>query len=188
MIFLDVDGVLADFTSPLLRFFDSNVPDDDLEWELWKSIGVTESEFVEAVAAPGFFRRLPVYEGAWEFFDRLREMAPVTFCTAVFPSETSFSDRFNWLVDNEFLAPGQRGGFVITAEKHLLASPDRILIDDCEENVNRFREAGGRAILFPRPWNSWRAKSDEWSEGCRQDHVIEQTLEALDELISAGFR
>jgi hypothetical protein len=30
---------------------------------------------------------------------------------------------------------------------------NRLLIDDCQENVERFCEAGGAAILVPRPWN-----------------------------------
>jgi len=37
--------------------------------------------------------------------------------------------------------------------KEKLAAPCRLLIDDRSENVKAFRDAGGSAILVPRPWN-----------------------------------
>jgi len=49
---------------------------------------------------------------------------------------------------------------ITMAPKHLLAKPDTLLIDDKDENVEGFWDAGGKAILVPRPWNSNHKLSD----------------------------
>lgn len=41
----------------------------------------------------------------------------------------------------------------IGSKKHLMAG-NGVLIDDWEVNVNKFREAGGEAVLIPSNWNS----------------------------------
>ena len=49
---------------------------------------------------------------------------------------------------------------IFTSKKHLLAQPDRILIDDRECYVDAWRQATGvhnSAILIPQPWNSGEA-------------------------------
>lgn len=49
--------------------------------------------------------------------------------------------------------------YTITKQKADLAKPDRLLIDDSDAEVNAFREAGGLALLVPRPWNSlWKVE------------------------------
>ena len=44
--------------------------------------------------------------------------------------------------------------YALTPQKHLLAGPNRILIDDNDRNIEAFRAAGGIGILFPQPWNA----------------------------------
>jgi hypothetical protein len=39
-------------------------------------------------------------------------------------------------------------------DKHLLAGPGRLLIDDHPGNCHDWNESGGVSILFPRPWNT----------------------------------
>ena len=64
----------------------------------------------------------------------------------------SASGKVRWIQNN--LEPSLQRNFAITPQKHLLAKPDVILIDDSEANVSKFRMQGGQAILMPRPWNS----------------------------------
>lgn len=48
---------------------------------------------------------------------------------------------------------------ILCKEKFFLAAPDRLLIDDNDGNVDKWRSAGGKAILFPQIWNAnheWR--------------------------------
>jgi hypothetical protein len=44
--------------------------------------------------------------------------------------------------------------YLVGPPKHFCARPDTLLIDDNDKNCAAFREAGGHAILVPRPWNS----------------------------------
>jgi len=47
--------------------------------------------------------------------------------------------------------------YLVGPRKHFCARPDTLLIDDSDDQVNKFREHGGHAILVPRPWNSAHA-------------------------------
>lgn len=51
--------------------------------------------------------------------------------------------------------------FLIGPVKHLCASPDALLIDDGDHNIEAFRIGGGQALLVPRPWNSLHEFSNE---------------------------
>ena len=42
---------------------------------------------------------------------------------------------------------------IFTGHKHLLAAPDRLLIDDSDDMLDRFDEAGGLTWCMPQPWN-----------------------------------
>jgi 5'(3')-deoxyribonucleotidase len=44
--------------------------------------------------------------------------------------------------------------YMIGPQKHLCASPESLLIDDRDKNVQDFCEAGGKVVLVPRPWNA----------------------------------
>jgi hypothetical protein len=60
--------------------------------------------------------------------------------------------KFHWIHHN--IPEWLQKQVVVATEKRCCASRNALLIDDSEENVDLFREAGGEAILMPRPWNS----------------------------------
>lgn len=43
--------------------------------------------------------------------------------------------------------------FLIGPPKTFCATPDTLLIDDADKNYSAFIDAGGKALLVPRPWN-----------------------------------
>lgn len=51
--------------------------------------------------------------------------------------------------------------YILTPNKRLLASQNRILIDDHERHCDEFEKSGGNSILFPRQWNRNYSKADE---------------------------
>ena len=86
-------------------------------------------------------------------------MAPVYFLSH--PSEQPFcaSGKLHWLGKH---FPDAMAGqhYVLTAHKHFLAGPGRLLVDDGERHCDRFcqdesgRPTGGAAVLFPQRWNN----------------------------------
>lgn len=60
--------------------------------------------------------------------------------------------KLEWI--HRHFPPWMHRQYLMGPQKHLLARPDALLIDDSDKNVVAFRGAGGQAILMPRPWNS----------------------------------
>lgn len=75
----------------------------------------------------------------------------VRICTSPTYETTSAAGKLAWIRRN---LPTYERRYVLTPDKWLLAAPDRVLIDDCDTEVELFREHGGHAILVARPWNS----------------------------------
>lgn len=64
----------------------------------------------------------------------------------------SLAGKLEWI--HSYLPPWMHRQFLVGPRKHFCARPDALLIDDSDDNVIKFREHGGHAILVPRPWNS----------------------------------
>ena len=62
----------------------------------------------------------------------------------------SASGKIEWIEKNY---PEMRKRFLLGAAKDYCANGNSILIDDYTLNCISFEEAGGRAIIFPQPWN-----------------------------------
>ena len=60
--------------------------------------------------------------------------------------------------------------FLIGPAKEFCAHPGAVLIDDSDQNIEKFVAAGGRGILVPRPWNTlhsvptWKHVSEKLEE------------------------
>ena len=71
-------------------------------------------------------------------------------CTSPSLCPGSYSGKVRWL--QNYFGKGFNS-IIPTSDKDWLARPGTLLLDDREETVRRFREAGGEAILFPA-WHS----------------------------------
>ncbi|MBI3440504.1 MAG: AAA family ATPase [Proteobacteria bacterium] len=131
-IFLDFDGVLADFMAHLKP--EDKTPDgrpklDELGYQWWSTI--------------------PPCEGSKEFYDAAKKLGIVKFLTAASLNEECFSAKAHWA---QTFVP-ERGKEVLkdliicsASDKALLAGPNRILVDDWGPNVKAWIAAGGIAI------------------------------------------
>ncbi len=155
MIFLDIDGVLADTVGALARM---HYADPDLrtwwprgEYSCAKAFGCTDAE-VWAFTDHDWWASLPMLPHARALID-LCASRPGGFTLATSPlhDPASASGKVEWI--RKHFGAGFRD-YMIGPHKHLMARhPDAVLIDDFEANCQKFVEHGGCAILFPALWN-----------------------------------
>jgi len=164
-VFVDLDGVLVDFASAACRLHGRpDLPEGDFaawprgEWRMSKVLGVTDGEFWAAIDGLGepYWRDLAPYPWVRD----LLALLPCPFTIATSPSNLPqcAAGKVVWM--RRHLGRGFRD-FLIGPQKHLLARPDTLLIDDNDKKVREFREAGGLAILFPQPWNANHARTGD---------------------------
>lgn len=166
IVYLDVDGVLADFHKGVHNAF--NKLYDYLSayrydfWEDWEE--PTSRDDVNSICNKKFWENL---EWMHDGHDILREVVKyfkpkqVYILTAPMPNEESYAGKQAWIKEN---LPEYCEQTIITrTPKYLLAKSETLLIDDKDSNVEEFVTAGGDAILVPRPWNKlYKDKDCAW--------------------------
>lgn len=135
-LYIDLDGVMADFDKYFLQEFgiESNKLDDSTLWKWINSHG-------------NFFLNLPLCEGAIDFFKRIEHLKP-TILTACPKSNyvTAAIQKRQWVykhLSKDITVIPMLGGKNKCLFMH---SPGDILIDDFEKNCIPWREHGGIAI------------------------------------------
>ncbi len=134
-IFLDMDGVISDFdrhcTETGMRKVDGTPNYNGMNTVEWYS-------------------NMAVFDGARKFYDNLQTRGHVRFLTAPIKFPECFSGKAEWIL--KFVPERGRmilGELMIVAskDKHLVAKPNRVLIDDSEKNIKEWIAAGGIGIL-----------------------------------------
>jgi len=160
-VLIDQDGVLSSFVSAYLKLVGSPLQESDIHgWHMENYTNQTEEEMWQCIREAGesFWTDMEAYPWA---YDLLTNFPTFYVCTAASTkSPAAWTGKIRWL--NTFCSlwgiPTPK--VIMTADKHLLAAPDRLLIDDKPSSVKQFIKAGGNAILFPRPWNTSGDSSD----------------------------
>jgi 5'(3')-deoxyribonucleotidase len=175
-ILLDVDGVIADFTSAYLEIANKLAGtdwkhDDQTDWNLGflPGLAAVENEAWKAVGLPGFARRIKAYDGAIDGVRRLAELGDIYIVTSpvwmhgLAEGETQEAhelhgrtfcyDRVRWLEEHFGLA---RNHIIFAYDKHLVEGD--VFIDDKPSNVENWLsshggKSGTRAILWARKYN-----------------------------------
>lgn len=158
-IFLDLDEVLVDFVGGALavhgwtreQLHEAWTPG---VWDMTVPMGLTEEEFWRPIHAAGetFWTGLQPLPWAEEVLALVRRYADDwTIATAPSLCPTSRLGKERWL--RSYFGPAF-DRYVITTEKHRLAGPGRILIDDREETCRKWSLAGGIGQVFPAHQNS----------------------------------
>ena len=166
-IFLDMDGVLADFFHPALAVHGRT--DLAAAWpkgtrSMTEVLGIDGETFLAGLVEVGesFWSELPPEPWFGELMDLVEETAPFSVLTSPYPVPCCLAGKMRWM--NEHLAPreGRRlfKRFALTRQKRWLAAPGRILIDDSEDVIADFERAGGHGVLLPQPWNRLHNMSD----------------------------
>lgn len=166
-ILLDCDGVLADFVTASIEAHGRSDTHDQIDsWDYFRDgWGMSPVEFWTALRGRDFWTDIRPYPWIAEFHKKLQELGTVTILTSPCDDTECASGKAIWLDKHLGIRPSAT---MIGSRKELLAKSKHLLIDDSESNVNKFRDAGGHAILFPQPWNSglgdWRTVLETTTE------------------------
>jgi hypothetical protein len=140
-IYLDMDGVIADFSKRYKELFGI----DPSEADNYKTF---EKFFLQFIAQEQF-STLELMPDAFKLIDYLKSLDITTKILSSTSSESKDEairgQKFKWLETHNItfepiLVPGKRF-------KRQYATPSSILIDDTESNINQWHEDGGVAIL-----------------------------------------
>lgn len=169
-ILLDMDGVLVNFTkaacevhgrsgyvSKCFNFFKH-------EW------GMSTSEFWKVIdETKDFWINLEKFPWTDDLLDYLhKNQLEYTICTSPSLSLNAPAEKLMWM--RKHIHPKFKN-FLIGRQKYLMSNPNHLLIDDSEDNCNKFN---GPHILFPSSENRNRHIKDP----------LKYTINAIEEFYS----
>lgn len=160
--FLDLDGVVADFVGHACRKFNLQNPyanaDRELPRDIAKLLQVPPAIFWDDLGY-SFWSTMPLTPEGSQIYSMVTEafgIENVCFLSAAVRTDGCTDGKRSWcrkhFPQTPLLVsqPAKAGAHVVKA---FCAGPGTILIDDCVKNTGEFSFAGGRAFLYPRPWN-----------------------------------
>jgi rfaE bifunctional protein nucleotidyltransferase chain/domain len=153
-VLLDLDGVLVDFVGEIMRRLCPGKSYRDFEgcYDLAETLGVPTDLY--SMVGPDFWESCP-----WMPDGQAILRAAVTavgssqvyLCSSPTHESSSAMGKLRWI--EHHLGDEWLRRYVFTPVKQLCAGPDVILIDDCDDNLEAFDDAGGRSVAVSRPWN-----------------------------------
>lgn len=163
-VFLDMDGVIADFTEGVNRVMGIEVcpytnPENFGIYNHYKVLGISPKVFWSHLTSE-FFENLKKTVDADEIVDYLeRRFGRENICILSSPPSdpTTMVGKHKWLYKH-FPQYGRQ--FFFGTKKGFAAHKGSLLVDDADYNIKEFSEAGGQSILYPRPWNKAHGDAD----------------------------
>lgn len=149
-VYLDMDGVLCDFTNGARRHagLRENIEDmypDNLD-DVYQSIPA--EQFWGSLTEDFWASLKPIPNGI-----DLAKRCLALFDTYILSAPTdgrSMAGKFFWLqkhLGEQVTHPLNRR-FIFTPHKHFFARRGRVLIDDHQIHITRFKKSGGEGVLF----------------------------------------
>lgn len=160
-VFIDLDGIVADFVRGLMARYKKPWPYDTVRgekaWDISQLWGMTWED-LERGLDRSFWSNLPKTAEADDVMSLASNLCGrQNLCFLSSPVRTlGCADGKRLWVEEHYpgvpllLSCAAQGAAV---PKHFLAHERAILIDDHSPNVDAFDLHGGEAFLFPRPWN-----------------------------------
>ncbi len=154
---VDVDGVLSDFCAHAFKLMEKITgrpvpPGADGDWDIfaWMGDPALKDACYDIIKGPGWCAEIPVYPGAREGVDALREVGDVYFCTSPTHGPYWYYERAEWLM-HHFGA--KRNHIIHAVDKHVCAGD--VLVDDKPEHVFDWLDhhPNGYGVLWLQPYN-----------------------------------
>ena len=153
-IFVDLDGVLADFHSSMARLWglDPETLDEAKQAELGEwGLGIPMPDFWDKIRAegPDFWAGLAPLPWADELWAACKEACEtVVVLTTPGPFPESAAGKYEWV--KRVL---KSDDMLIGRPKEVCSQPGHILIDDRSGYGPRWNARGGQLFSLRRPWN-----------------------------------
>lgn len=145
--YCDMDGIVADFVGGMCKDF--KVLNPYLREDMLGVWDFTHLIPDYNVLGHEFWENLELMPDAHQIMNFLeRHFKKIYFVTAPSDNAGCIPGKIAW-AKRHFKYP-----VIPLREKELLAKPGTFLLDDKDENVEKFRQARGHSFLFPRIWNS----------------------------------
>ncbi len=179
-VILDMDEVLVDLTTAVSKAVNKTPVWKPGVYKLHKALNIPPGLLWGKYCSRfSFWAKLPEHEWIERLIHFLDEHA-WSWSVATMPIKYSpfcAAGKIFWL-QHHFGKSFKR--YCITPEKWRLSRRGTVLIDDCDENCEKFyRKGGGESIVFPHVWNSMHEKA---ANGDRLPWVFE-SLERLDKML-----
>jgi hypothetical protein len=144
-LYLDMDGVIADFYTLLSEWF---------KVDHWKEIKSRE-EILERLKGSSFFSEIPVFGNTYLILDIVDYYTEGNWSILSTPLEGDFENSVKhkdiWLdrvLEQAGIETIRTRNRFYTHKKWEFAEPNTVLIDDRPQNINDFIKAGGLGIRF----------------------------------------
>ena len=159
--FVDMDGIVVDMVGHLIKrlgyqpeIIYNNWPKGS--YYIYDAINLTEKE-THDIMDEGFWLTATLTEEAEELMEIItNKFNQVAFLTMPVRRRGCIDGKHAWR-DRYF----PEIPIITTEVKYYLAAPDKLLIDDYDQNISQFVEYGGKGILLPRHWNSQHERKSE---------------------------
>lgn len=159
MVYLDCDQVLTDFIAGICAAIGYDYPGtpnwpEEWTYDMFESAG-SSREDANKHCNIDFWANLNWMEDGkrilCQVFKRFRPNE-ITVLTTPMRNNGSYTGKMIWFENNvpelyDRVIPS------LVPKEEFAFDFNRLLIDDCQRNVERFIKAGGAAIMVPRPWN-----------------------------------
>lgn len=147
-IFVDLDDVLADFKGAAMALHGKpdHKPAPNDPWDLASVLGISAAQFWQPINELGaeFWAELKPLPWCFRLLDLVSDYTPSWYIlTSPSFCPSSYVGKIRWMREH---IHGRFNSFIITGHKHLLATPNSILVDDRLENCEKFVDAGGMAF------------------------------------------
>lgn len=161
-IFLDLDGVVADFNRAAALVFNIDVHNPSVREQLKQDANALynlaggKNNFWKYIYKQGesFWSEMELFPWGKDLYNDLQKMCPNLFILTSPPHDPRGSSGKVKFIQRHF----NTRRFLIGPPKYACAGPTNLLIDDTIKKISEFKEYGGRVYHFP---NSYKIEDGE---------------------------
>lgn len=154
--YLDLDGVIVDFDSGARKLHNLDIPYEELTWD-WPSekTSLSPEEFWGKFGYDFWLGLNWTAEGKG-IIELVSSLFGDNIAIVTSPPRTpgAVEGKLDWVRAN--LGSKWARRTFVGARKELLAASNKLLIDDRQENLDKFKANGGYIAPVGRPWNNFR--------------------------------